>query len=70
VIKQEITCDHCKRDLSSTGNSIDYAITVKNRRLPSVGGSVTNMMIYPQLENDLDFCGLGCLKKYFLEMSK
>lgn len=68
--KEEIHCDYCKRDLTSTGNSVDYAIQVKNRRLPSYGGTVTDMMIYPPFEHDLDFCGVGCLRKHILGIER
>lgn len=68
--KRQILCDNCKADLTYTGNSVDYSIRVINRSIPPKGEYVTDMMIYPSLKHDLDFCGLGCLKKYLENMDK
>lgn len=60
-----VICDHCGRDLTTTGNSIDYRIAVLNQPIPVRGGGVvTNMMIYPKLEADAYFCGCECLKRW------
>lgn len=60
----EVTCDGCGRDLTTTGNSIDYRLALANERLPSRGGCVTDMMIYPPIKRDAHFCGMACLKKW------
>ncbi len=61
---RKVECDHCKRDLTNTSNSIDWSIRVINRQIPVQGGYVTDMYIKRDLKHDLDFCGLGCLKKW------
>jgi len=59
-----ITCDSCEKDLTTTGNSIDYRLALKNERIPCRSGPVTCMMKYPALENDVYFCGLNCLYEW------
>lgn len=63
-MKDIARCENCNNDISYTTNSINWRIALVNERIPSCGGVVTDMMIYPQLENDLRFCGLGCLKSW------
>lgn len=60
----KVLCDQCESDLSTTGNCVAWSITLKNRQIPCHSAAVTDMMIYPQLKKDLDFCGLACLKKW------
>lgn len=62
--KLEITCDQCGSDLTATGNCVDYRIVLANESLPSLGGFVTSMMIYPPLEGTAHFCGTLCLAKW------
>ncbi len=64
-----ILCDNCERDLSSSGNSIDYRIALLNQGIPSRGGFVTDVMLYPHLEHDRYFCGVRCMRK-FLELDQ
>ncbi len=61
----KVICDNCERDITYTGNSIDYRLNLKDERKPVYPGSnmVTDMMIYPSLKDgEKNFCGLGCLK--------
>jgi hypothetical protein len=60
--KIQVFCDGCKRDITTTGNSIDYRLVLKSEIIPSGGGSVTDMLLYPIIEEDVHFCGLNCLK--------
>jgi hypothetical protein len=62
--KCEITCDSCKRNISFTGNSIDYRLALINEKIPSRGGAVSDMYMLPLIEDNAHFCGLGCLKKW------
>ena len=56
-----VTCDGCTRDISTTGNSVDWRLALLNQMVPSRGGFVTDMMIYPILvEGDMYFCSLWC----------
>lgn len=64
MMKNEVTCDHCKRNLTRSGNSVDYRIVVKSEPIPSAPGPVTDMMIYPPIPEDLHFCGLRCMREW------
>jgi hypothetical protein len=61
---QIITCDGCGNDITTTGNSVDYRLSLRSEPKPSWGGAVTDMMIYPSLKSNKHFCGLGCLDKW------
>lgn len=60
----KITCDQCERDITTTGNSVDYRIILASQPIPSRGGIVTDMMIYPQLDKKRFFCRTSCLKEW------
>lgn len=64
--KEEVLCDNCGGDITYTHNSIDYRISCCVERIPHNprASSVTSMMIYPPLEHDHYFCGVGCLKEW------
>jgi len=59
-----ITCDTCQQNLTSTGNCVDYRLVVQAENIPTRGGAVTAMMIYPPVEREYIFCNLGCLRKH------
>jgi hypothetical protein len=61
-IKTEVACDHCNKDLSESSNSIDWRLELKNVKIPSWNGAVTDMMIYPRIDSDKAFCTIICLK--------
>lgn len=69
-IETKITCDACNKDLTYTGNCEDYRISVKNEHIPSRRdmAAVTLMAISPPLKGNMYFCGVSCIKKYFLEI--
>lgn len=60
----KITCDGCGKDLTTTGNSVDYRLALVNEAIPSGGGAVTDMMVYPPIERNVHFCGMRCLKAW------
>jgi len=62
----KITCDNCERDITYTGNSIDWRIALINERVPISPDltCVADMMIYPPLKHDCHFCGKECLKSW------
>jgi hypothetical protein len=63
----KILCDGCERDITYTGNSIDYRLTLRDEEKPNYPGCnmVTDMMIYPSLKGgEKNFCGIGCLKTW------
>lgn len=60
----KIDCDTCKRDITYTGNSIDWRLAIHNEQVPSRGGSVTDMMIYPIFDSDYYFCSDRCFRDW------
>ena len=59
----KITCDYCGKDITTTGNSVDYRLALKNERIQSCCGIVTDMWITPCLKHDYYFCSTQCLKE-------
>lgn len=63
-----VTCDSCGRDITYTLNCEDYrlALKVESKDLdPKTGGCVNLVLIPPPIDNDADFCGVGCLRTWF-----
>ena len=60
----QIICDHCQANLAETGNSIDWRLALRNEKIPSRRGSVTDMHIAPALKDTAHFCNLHCLSKW------
>ena len=60
----QLTCDGCGADIAYTGNSVDYRLALVVQSMPSRGGFVTDMMIYPPLKHDCYFCGLNCMDQW------
>jgi hypothetical protein len=59
-----VTCDTCGKDITHTGNCVDYRLVLKSEAIPPRpgGGSVTAMMVYPPVSREYVFCGLDCLR--------
>lgn len=60
--KTEITCDGCGKDLTYTGNCVDYRLALYNENIQSRGVAVTAMMKRPRIKRDAHFCGVRCLR--------
>jgi hypothetical protein len=67
----KVKCDGCERDLTSTGNSVDYRLVLESESIPPwyreeglSGGVVTDMLIDPPIDRAHHFCSLGCLDKW------
>lgn len=60
----DITCDACGRDLTTSGNSINYRLALRSENIPSSGPVVTDMMVYPAIERDAHFCRVECLREW------
>lgn len=68
----KVTCDGCGADVTATGNSVDYRLTLHAESLPAWwqlegegGGMCTNMMIYPAVKKPLHFCNnIACVQKW------
>lgn len=64
----KVTCDACGKDLTYTGNCVDYRLLVTSESLGSGRGedgrsyAVTAMMIYPPVDRSYHFCNLRCLR--------
>lgn len=68
--KHEVSCDTCGQDLTTTGNCVGYRTVVKSEARPTRGGVVTAMMVYPQFETPLHFCGCKCMKQWAMSYFK
>ena len=63
TVEHKITCDACGKDLTYTGNSVDYRLALISQAKGTYPGAhaVTDMLIAPPLERDKHFCRLECL---------
>lgn len=70
--KSPVICDGCGKNISATGNAVDYRLELSIKQLPpwyvlegETGGVVTAMMIYPEIKETKHFCNnLGCVKRW------
>lgn len=63
MIEEKIICDHCGRNI---GNSISYPGYILNlRAIPHKLNEASDIYIINPLPSALDFCGFGCLRKYY-----
>lgn len=64
-VRVEITCDACGKKLNrETESPHIYTLQLRclDRRVRSRQGGITNaVLMHPPLDNDLEFCGWGCL---------
>lgn len=61
---EKVSCDSCGRDITTSGNSIDYRIVLQSEVVPFEGIGCTDMMIWPQIKGAKHFCGITCLKTW------
>ena len=62
-----IICDGCGKDITTTGNSVDYRLSLDTYTpmSGSTSGAVTLMMIYPAIDATKHFCNnLECVKAW------
>lgn len=60
--KENIKCYFCYKNLSVTSNSIDYRLKLITEKIPpDLNYPVTDMLIEPELKEDIYFCELDCL---------
>ncbi len=65
----KITCDLCSKDLTFTGNCVDYRLKLMDEIIPPYGSSVTAMMRYPSLKDgSRHFCGIVCLRGWMQKL--
>ena len=65
----KVFCDGCECDITSTSNSVDYRLALRNESKKPwyaeegmTSGVVTDMMIYPKIPKDAHFCDVWCLR--------
>lgn len=61
---EQVTCDGCGRDLTSTSNCVDYRLALTVEGVPSSGRIATLMHIEPPLNRDYHFFRVDCLKTW------
>lgn len=59
-------CDYCKKDLTETGNCIDYRLKLTSEKMNPKGDFLTLMNILPPINQDMYFCGVECLKSWIV----
>jgi len=66
AVDHKVVCDQCGHDLTHTANVVGYYLTLSNSASsPPPGiGVVTMMGVYPPIEKQADFCGVGCLSMW------
>lgn len=59
----KITCDGCGRDLTYTGNCVDYRLVLapENKAIYPGAGAVTDVILSPPVKRPFYFCDLSCL---------
>lgn len=63
-LESKITCDHCNADLTFSRGGYDHCLKLSDREYGPLGNIVLDYLIYPIIDKDKYFCGLGCLKKW------
>ena len=59
-----VLCDTCGKDITKTGNAVDWRVGLVNVRIPARGGVLTEVDVRPQLTEDKDFCSLTCTRDW------
>ncbi len=62
--KEEVTCDVCQRDLTTTTNCEGWRMLLTCEAIPPRGNTVTLMHVAPQLDRSYHFCGFKCFKEW------
>lgn len=57
-------CDNCEREIGTTTNASDYILQLRNFPCEVISNAVTDMLMYPPIEKDVYFCGIGCLRTW------
>ena len=65
MIKTEINCDSCGRKLNEPTNyEADYYVRLVKASAPRASGFCYAVHVHPPIDDDMEFCGLGCLKNW------
>ena len=65
---EKITCANCGRDLSITGNCIDFRLALNAEEIPERTNCFTLLSKCPQLNKTVYLCDIKCLKSWSKEM--
>lgn len=63
-MSKKIICDNCNCDLTDTEGIVAYRLNLTCEKIPNISGYTCDVMIYPPINQQLNFCGLGCLKNW------
>lgn len=61
---EQVTCDNCGRDLTTTTNCEAYRTVLQAERIPSTGGALTAMLDSPEPKRPHHFCGMHCVAAF------
>lgn len=64
MLKIEINCDACNKDLRHTSYSYEYYLCLSSISKKNNSGVCYAMGIPSDIKEDMHFCGLTCLKKW------
>jgi len=59
--RTKITCDHCERDITEGGSSLEFRLVLSQERLANHTGYESAVMVYPPLKHTMHFCNKACL---------
>ena len=62
--EEKVLCDNCHIDLTECGPREDYRLVLKSERIPVVTVYTVDCIVHAPIEEDLYFCGLGCLRNW------
>ena len=61
---EKITCDYCEKDLTETGKTPKYRLSLRAEELPHNTAMIHAVMIHPPISREHHLCNLGCLDKW------
>ena len=59
-----IGCDFCEKQLNDARGITQYRIKLSCETVPDAGGVSIDVYIFPPIDRDHYFCGLGCLSRW------
>ncbi len=67
MIKTEITCDECKKDLTTTDYAVAFMHTLSSRSIQNCGKVTYAARKNEPLKRDYHFCSIKCLNVFVIE---
>ena len=68
--QEQVTCDSCGRDLTTTGNAVGYRLVLASQPIPSIpssSGTVTLVHVNPIIDREKHFCSTKCLAAWVIQ---